>query len=104
MDLELLGPADAADVAARLGAELPADFRVIEAAAIDPAEPSVSEALRAIHYRVHFPEEGWGEAALTQRVTAFQAAERSVVIRAATPEEPGEESVNRRSRSGPEER
>jgi radical SAM-linked protein len=85
MDLELLGPADAADVAARLGAELPADFRVIEAAAIDAAEPSVSEALRAIHYRVHFPEEGWGEAALTQRVTTFQAAERSIVTRAATP-------------------
>ncbi len=85
VDLELFGRADAADVAARLGAELPDDFRVMESAVVDPGEPSVSESLRAVHYRVEFPVEAWGEAALTQRVTAFQGVERAVVTRAATP-------------------
>jgi hypothetical protein len=52
---------------------------------VDPAEPSVSEALRAVHYRARFPQEGWGEAALARRVAAFQGAERSIVTRAARP-------------------
>jgi radical SAM family uncharacterized protein/radical SAM-linked protein len=85
LDLDLLGPADAPDVAARLARELPADFRVVEAAAVDPAEPSVSELLRAVHYRARFPLEGWGEAELTRRVDAFQGAEASVVTRTARP-------------------
>jgi radical SAM-linked protein len=83
LDLDLHGPADAADVADRLGRQLPGEFRVIEAAVIDPAEPSISEALRAVHYRVTFPEEGWGEGALTRCVDAFLSAERSVVTRTA---------------------
>jgi radical SAM-linked protein len=83
LDLDLHGPADAAEVAARLGAQLPGEFRVIEASLIDPAEPSVSEALRAVHYRVTFHQQGWGEEMLTQCVEAFQSAERSVVTRAA---------------------
>jgi radical SAM family uncharacterized protein/radical SAM-linked protein len=83
LDLDLHGPAEAAEVADRLGRQLPEEFRVIEAAVIDPTEPSISEALRAVHYRAVFPEEGWGEAALTQRVDAFLAAERSVVTRMA---------------------
>jgi len=85
MDLELLGPADPAEVAARLGRQLPGGFRVLEAELIDPGEPSVSEALRAVHYRAEFPEERWGEYALAQRVAAFQGADRSVVTRAAPP-------------------
>ena len=85
MDLDLLGPADPAEVAARLGRQLPGGFRVLEAELIDPGEPSVSEALRAVHYRAEFPEERWGEYALAQRVAAFQGADRSVVTRAAPP-------------------
>jgi len=85
LDLDLHGEADAADVAARLARELPEDFRVMEAAQVDPGEPSISEALRAVHYRVRFPEEGWGEEALARRVAAFHGAERSVVTRTAHP-------------------
>ncbi len=85
MDLDLVGVADAAEVAGRLGRELPEDFRVLEAAVIDPREPSVSEALRAVHYRARFPQEGWGEDVLAERVAAFQGAERSVVTRAVPP-------------------
>ncbi len=85
LDLEMVGAADPADVAARLGRELPHDFRVIEAALVDPGEPSVSEALRAVHYRADFPQERWTEAALLQHVAAFQAAARAVVTRATPP-------------------
>jgi len=38
-----------------------------------------------VHYRVRFPEEGWGEEALSRRVAAFHGAERSVVTRTAHP-------------------
>jgi radical SAM family uncharacterized protein/radical SAM-linked protein len=85
LDLDLVGPAEAADVASRLAAELPENLRIVEAAVVDPGEPSISEALRAVHYRVLFPEEGWGEALLAQRVEAFLGAERSVVTRALPP-------------------
>ena len=85
MDLELVGASDPAEVGARLGQQLPRDFRVMEAALVDAGEPSVSEALRAVHYRVEFPKESWGEEALAQRVATFQGADRSVVTRAAVP-------------------
>jgi radical SAM family uncharacterized protein/radical SAM-linked protein len=85
MDLDLLGPADAADVGERLARQLAEDFRVVEAAVVDPGEPSVSEALRAVHYRVRFPEEAWGEEALERCVARFQGADRSVVTRTAHP-------------------
>jgi radical SAM-linked protein len=85
MDLELHGPAAAADVVGRLGRELPPDFQVLDGEVVDPSEPSISEALRAVHYRVDFPQSDWDDATLTQRVEAFQTAERSVVSRAAPP-------------------
>jgi radical SAM-linked protein len=85
LDLDLVGLLEASDVAARLAAQLPEDFRVVEAVEVAAGEPSISEALRAVHYRVRFPEEGWGEAVLTHCVTEFLAAERSVVTRAAPP-------------------
>jgi radical SAM family uncharacterized protein/radical SAM-linked protein len=89
VDLEIAGPADPAEIAARLGAQLPRDFRVIETALVDPGEPSVSEALRAVHYRAEFPPEAWGEEALARRVAAFQGADRAVVTRAAPPKSRG---------------
>jgi radical SAM-linked protein len=85
MDLELVGPADPAEVARRLEGELPEDFRVMQADLVDPAEPSVSEALRAVHYRVEFPGDAWGEDLLAARVAAFQGSDRAVVTRAAPP-------------------
>jgi hypothetical protein len=57
----------------------------VEAVAVPPEEPSISEAMRAVHYRIELPAEFWGERALSQRVEAFLAAERSVVIRSAPP-------------------
>ncbi|HET8539698.1 MAG TPA: TIGR03960 family B12-binding radical SAM protein [Anaeromyxobacter sp.] len=83
MDLDLLGEADPADVAARLGPQLPAGLRVLEAEVVPHGEPSVSEALRAIHYRADFPEDLWGERTLSQRVEAFLGAEQAVVTRLA---------------------
>jgi len=85
MDLELAGACDPAEVADRLGRQLPRDFRVIEAALVGAAEPSVSEALRAVHYRVEFPHQTLSQDALTQCVATFQGADRAVVTRAATP-------------------
>jgi radical SAM family uncharacterized protein/radical SAM-linked protein len=85
MDLDLHGSADAADVGARLSRELPKELEVLEAEEIDPSEESVSQALRAVHYRVRFPEEDWGEDALARCVEAFRGAERSVVTRASPP-------------------
>jgi radical SAM-linked protein len=103
LDLELLGSADAADVAARLARELPEDFRVMEVDAVDPGDPSVSEALRAVHYRVRFPEEGWGEEALARCVAAFHQTERSVVTRRAHPKHrPGKRQQKIAERAGRE--
>jgi radical SAM-linked protein len=85
LDLELMGMLDAADVAARLGRELPEAFRVMEARRVEPGEPSVSEALRAVHYRAEFPPDSWGEAALAERVAAFQGKDRAVVTRVTPP-------------------
>jgi radical SAM-linked protein len=83
LDLDLLGPADPADVAARLGPQLPQGLRVIEAEVVPQAEPSISEAMRAIHYRADFPQDLWGERTLSDRVATFLEAERSVVTRVA---------------------
>jgi radical SAM family uncharacterized protein/radical SAM-linked protein len=88
MDLELLGPADAREVGARLGRELPEGLTVLSAELIDPRAPSVSEAQRAVHYRAVFPEDCWGEEALRERVLAFQGADESVVTRVAPPKNP----------------
>jgi radical SAM family uncharacterized protein/radical SAM-linked protein len=85
LDLELVGPADAEEVSARLARELPEGLRVLGAERVEPGAPSISEAMRAIHYRVEFPPEGWGESALAERVEAFMGAERAVVTRAAPP-------------------
>jgi radical SAM family uncharacterized protein/radical SAM-linked protein len=81
LDLELLGVADAEAVAERLSGELPDGFRILEAKPVDPREPSVSEAQRAVHYRAEFPEDTFGPGDLLRRVEAFHSAERSVVTR-----------------------
>ncbi|HVO21573.1 MAG TPA: TIGR03960 family B12-binding radical SAM protein [Anaeromyxobacter sp.] len=83
LDLELLGPADAREVGARLAPELPGGLTVLGAELVDPRAPSVSEAQRAVHYRAVFPEDSWGEEGLRERVEAFQGAGEAVVTRTA---------------------
>ncbi len=84
LDLELLGAQDATEVARRLGAALPTGLSVLEARRIDPRTPSLSESVRAVHYRVEFPE-GWSAEALARRIDDFHSAEQSVVRRTAPP-------------------
>jgi len=88
MDLELMGLHDAEAVVARLGPQLPEGMPIHEARAIDPRSPSISEALRAVHYLAEFPED-WTAARLTERTEAFLAAERATVRRQAPPKESG---------------
>jgi radical SAM-linked protein len=88
LDIELLGQHDASAVAQRLRPQLPEGMPVHEARAIDPRTPSISEALRAVHYLAEFPGE-WPPARLAERVQTFLAAERSTVRRQAPPREGG---------------
>jgi radical SAM family uncharacterized protein/radical SAM-linked protein len=85
MDLEVVGPADPEDVAARLARELPEGLRALSAEVVDPREPSINEALRAVHYRAEFPPESWGDGRLTSCVEAFREAGQATFTRAAPP-------------------
>jgi radical SAM family uncharacterized protein/radical SAM-linked protein len=85
MDLELLGPAGAADVRERLARELPDGLTVLEASTLGPGAPSIGEALRAVHYRATFEDAAWTEPALAERVAAFEGSNRAVVTRAGAP-------------------
>ena len=83
LDLELLGPSDAAEVSARLGRELPPGLTLLSAEPIDGRALSISEAQRAMHYRAEFPGDTWDEEELRDRVEAFLGADQAVVTRAA---------------------
>jgi radical SAM family uncharacterized protein/radical SAM-linked protein len=83
LDLELLGPSDAAEVSARLGRELPPGLTLLSAEPIDGRALSISEAQRAVHYRAEFPGDTWDEEELRDRVEAFLGADQAVVTRAA---------------------
>jgi hypothetical protein len=56
----------------------------LDAREIDARAPSLSESVRAVHYRVEFPQ-GWSAESLSRRIEDFHAADRSVVRRAAPP-------------------
>lgn len=101
LDLELVGTVEAADVAGRLGASLPEGLAFLDARVIDPRAPSLSESVRAVHYRVQFPE-GWSADALSQQIENFHSAERSVVRRS-TPPKPRDRRRNQRT-AAPKER
>jgi radical SAM family uncharacterized protein/radical SAM-linked protein len=84
LDLELVGVHDAGGMGKRLAQALPEGLALFEARPLDPRAPSLSESVRAVHYRVEFPED-WDRAALEARVSAFCMAEQAVVRRAAPP-------------------
>jgi radical SAM family uncharacterized protein/radical SAM-linked protein len=84
VDLELIGTHDARAIGDRLGRELPDGLTLLDAKPVDPRAPSLNESMRAVHYRVEFTE-GWSAEALQERISAFEAAEHSVVKRSAPP-------------------
>jgi radical SAM-linked protein len=84
LDLELIGTHDPARVGTLFAAALPEGLAFLEAREIDARAPSLSESVRAVHYRVQFPE-GWSAEALSRRIEDFHSADRSVVLRAAPP-------------------
>ncbi len=84
LDLELLGHHEPVAVGGALSAALPEGLSFLEAREIDARAPSLSESVRAVHYRVEFPE-GWSAESLSRRIEDFHSADRSVVRRAAPP-------------------
>jgi radical SAM family uncharacterized protein/radical SAM-linked protein len=89
LDLEIVGAADPAEVAARLGRELPEGLGVLGWEAVPPGAPSIAESVRAVHYRAEFPREVWSEEALGRRVSAFLGSDRAVVTRDPPPKAKG---------------
>jgi len=85
LDLELVGPAAPAEVAARLARELPEGLAIGEATLVDPRAPSVIEAQRAVHYRADLRAAGLDDDEIARRIEVFREAEQSVVTRAAPP-------------------
>ncbi len=84
LDLELVGVHDAQAVGERLAAQLPGGLTLFEARPLDPRAPSLSESVRAVHYRAEFPDP-WAPADLERRIATYQSAGSSVVRRTARP-------------------
>ncbi len=97
LDLELVGVHDPVGVGQALSAALPEGLAFLDAREIDARAASLSESVRAVHYRVEFPE-GWSAEALSRRIEAFHSADRSVVRRAAPPKA---REKKRRERAAP---
>jgi radical SAM-linked protein len=85
LDLELVGTADEGDIASRLAAALPDGLKLLSVELLEPGAPGIGEVLRAVHYVVEFIDDSWTEAALSERVSAFLAAESAVIQRVKTP-------------------
>jgi radical SAM family uncharacterized protein/radical SAM-linked protein len=94
LDLELIGTCDAAEMGDRLAAQLPEGMAILEARVLDPRAPSVNESMRAVHYRIEFPE-GWSTEELSLRIQDFHAADQAVVRRAAPPKAKDKKRQNR---------
>jgi radical SAM family uncharacterized protein/radical SAM-linked protein len=84
MDLELEGVQDPEAIGQRLSGQLPRGLDLLEARQLQPRSTSLSESVRAVHYRVEFPE-GWDGERLGQRVAAFESADQARVRRARPP-------------------
>ncbi|MGB8930546.1 MAG: TIGR03960 family B12-binding radical SAM protein [Anaeromyxobacteraceae bacterium] len=81
IDVELCGAADPADVARRLGPELPAGLPLLDVQALPVGAESIAAATRAVHYLAEFTGDRWSEGALEERVAAFSGSPRVVVSR-----------------------
>jgi radical SAM family uncharacterized protein/radical SAM-linked protein len=79
-DLELLGTPPVAEIASRLDQEMPAGMRVLGAEAVEPSAPSLSASLRAVRYRVAFPDTV-PTSSLSEGIERFQAAGSMTVAR-----------------------
>ena len=78
LDVELFGLLGAEDVAARVRAEMPGGFRLIECAPLDRAAPALNRSIRGIDYRVELPDEAPDAA---ERIAAFAALPEAAVLR-----------------------
>jgi len=81
IDVELCGAMEAAEVAARLGPELPEGLPLLDVQALPTGAPSIAAATRAVHYVLEFTGDRWTEAALAERVARFQGAVRVLISR-----------------------
>ncbi len=78
LDLELFGTQEAAEVATRVGANLPEGFRLLSCEALGPGGESLNRTIRGIEYRVELPE---GAPDAAQRLAEFVAAGEATVLR-----------------------
>ncbi len=85
LDLELVGPAEAGDVQARLAPELPEGLTLQSVELLPSGAPSIGESLRAAHYVAVFPTDPWADGRLADRVAAYLAQDRAVVTRTQAP-------------------
>jgi len=81
IDVELCGSMDAAEVARRLGPQLPEGLPLLEVQPLPTGAESISAATRAVHYLAEFTGDSWSEGALAERVAAFHGAGRLVISR-----------------------
>jgi radical SAM-linked protein len=106
LDLDLLETLDAAEVGARLGAELPEGLAVVAAESLPLGAPSPEHGLTGFRYRVDLEalQNGDGGAWIDERLEAFRRA-ATFPVRKRTPR--GEREVDARAlterleRSGP---
>jgi radical SAM family uncharacterized protein/radical SAM-linked protein len=82
IDVELCGAMEAAEVASRLGPQLPEGLPLLDVQPLPVGAESIAAATRAVHYVVDFTGERWTEAALADRVGRFHEAARVLVSRA----------------------
>jgi radical SAM-linked protein len=82
IDLELEGVQDPIALGQALAPQLPEGIVFFEAKLVGPNVPSLSESIRAAHYRADFPDD-WSPERLSARIRAFEAAPQMLVKRPA---------------------
>ncbi|HZR09046.1 MAG TPA: TIGR03960 family B12-binding radical SAM protein [Myxococcales bacterium] len=85
LDLELFGAQAPAEVARRVGANLPEGFHLLSCEGLAAGGESLSRIIRGIEYRVELPE---GAPDAPQRLAEFAAAGEATVLRAREGKQP----------------